>query len=95
MGAPAGVDTSTVPLSRVVDPADYVPSGAGDRAGLGGSRPGVATATMDTVARDSGDTGYAISGGRRQCPGQCSGASGGACGADGRAVLEAGSFDAG
>ncbi|GDX92814.1 MAG: hypothetical protein ACK5TG_07000 [Planctomyces sp.] len=57
--APAGVDTSTVPLSRVVDPADYVPSGAGDRAGLGGSRPGVATATMDTVARDSGDTGYA------------------------------------
>lgn len=53
--APLGFDTATVPLSRVVDPNQYTPSGQGDRAGLAlaGQRP---TATMDAVARDSADT---------------------------------------
>jgi hypothetical protein len=55
--APLGLDTSAVPLSRVVDPSQYTPSGLGDRAGLAaGDRS--ATATMDMVARDAGD-GYA------------------------------------
>lgn len=53
--APLGIDTSGVPLSRVVDPSQYTPSGMGDRAGLStGSRAG--TATMDAVARDAGDS---------------------------------------
>lgn len=55
-----GMDTSAVPLSRVVDPSQYTPSGMGDRAGLmaAGTRP--ATATMDAVARDAGgDASYA------------------------------------
>jgi len=57
--APAEVDTSAVPLSRVVDPADYVPSGSGDRAGMGSVRSGSAVATMDAVARDAGEAAYA------------------------------------
>ena len=55
--APLGVDTSEVPLSRVVDPSEFVQSGMGDRAGLGGSRTGAAT--MDAVARDATDSSYA------------------------------------
>ena len=55
--APLGFDTSSVPLSRVVDPSQFTPSGMGDRAGMPtGER--TATATMDMVARDAGD-GYA------------------------------------
>lgn len=55
--APLGYDTSNVPLSRVVDPSQYTASGMNDRAGMStGDRS--ATATMDMVARDSGD-GYA------------------------------------
>ena len=55
--APLGYDTSSVPLSRVVDPSQFTPSGMGDRAGMpSGDRAG--TATMDMVARDAGD-GYA------------------------------------
>lgn len=53
--APLGVDTSAVPLSRVVDPSEFVQSGSGDRAGLAGGR--TAAATMDTVARDASDGG--------------------------------------
>jgi uncharacterized protein involved in tellurium resistance len=54
---PLGIDTSAVPLSRVVDPSQYTPSGMGDRAGLMvGDRAGAAT--MDMVARDAGE-GYA------------------------------------
>lgn len=55
--APLGVDTSEVALSRVVDPSEYVQSGQGDRAGLGGARSGAAT--MDAVARDAADSSYA------------------------------------
>ena len=56
--APLGVDTSAMPLSRVVDPAEYAASGTGDRAGLAtAGRPGVAT--MDAVARDAGESSYA------------------------------------
>ncbi len=55
--APLGVDTSSVPLSRVVDPSEFVQSGMGDRAGLGGARTGAAT--MDAVARDASDSSYA------------------------------------
>ena len=52
--APLGFDTSNVPLSRVVDPSQFTPSGMGERAGTPGSdRAG--TATMDMVARDVGD----------------------------------------
>ena len=55
--APLGFDTSNVPLSRVVDPSQFTPSGMGDRAGMPtGERAG--TATMDMVARDAGE-GYA------------------------------------
>lgn len=53
--APLGIDTSSVPLSRVVDPSQFTPSGMGDRAGFSsGERSAVAT--MDTVARDSGES---------------------------------------
>lgn len=53
--APLGIDTSSVPLSRVVDPSQFTASGMGDRAGMGGGeRSG--TATMDMVARDAGDS---------------------------------------
>jgi len=52
--APLGIDTSTVPLSRVVDPSQYTPSGMGDRAGMGAGERSAA-ATMDMVARDAGD----------------------------------------
>ena len=53
--APLGFDTSTVPLSRVVDPSQFTPSGMGDRAGIpAGERVG--TATMDMVARDAGES---------------------------------------
>ena len=52
--APLGIDTSSVPLSRVVDPSQYMPSGMGDRAGMpSGDRS--AAATMDMVARDAGE----------------------------------------
>jgi hypothetical protein len=56
--APLGIDTSGVPLSRVVDPSQFTPSGMGDRAGLSvaGDRSSAATATMGTVARDSGES---------------------------------------
>ena len=56
--APLGIDTSGVPLSRVVDPSQYTPSGMGDRAGLSvaGERSSAATATMGTVARDSSES---------------------------------------
>lgn len=53
--APLGVDTSAVPLSRVVDPSEFVQSGMGDRAGQPGGRS--AAATMDAVARDASDGG--------------------------------------
>ncbi len=53
--APLGIDTSTVPLSRVVDPSQFTPSGMGERAGFPSGDRG-ATATMDMVARDSGDS---------------------------------------
>jgi hypothetical protein len=52
--APLGIDTSAVPLSRVVDPSQFTPSGMGDRAGFG-SGERTAVATMDTVARDAGE----------------------------------------
>lgn len=53
--APLGFDTSHVPLSRVVDPSQFTPSGMGDRAGMAaGDRS--AAATMDMVARDAGET---------------------------------------
>ena len=55
--APLGIDTSTIPLSRVVDPSQFTPSGMGDRAGVpGGAGERTATATMDMVARDSGES---------------------------------------
>jgi hypothetical protein len=40
-----------------VDPSEYVQSGMGDRAGLGGAKTGAAT--MDAVARDATDGAYA------------------------------------
>jgi hypothetical protein len=44
----------THPLSRVVDPSQFTPSGMGERAGMpSGDR--TATATMDMVARDNGE----------------------------------------
>lgn len=56
--APLGMDTSEMPLSRVIDPSQYAASGTGDRAGLASAaRP--AAATMDAVARDAGDSAYA------------------------------------
>lgn len=52
--APLGIDTSSVPLSRVVDPSQFTASGMGDRAGMAaGERAG--TATMATVAREAGE----------------------------------------
>jgi len=57
--APLGIDTSAIPLSRVVDPSQFTPSGMGDRAGLptgAGTGDRTATATMDMVARDSGES---------------------------------------
>lgn len=55
---PLAVDTSDLPLSPVMDPAEFVPAGEGDRAGLpGADQPGAETMSM--VARDSGDGNYA------------------------------------
>lgn len=56
--APLGIDTSGIPLTRVVDPSQFTPAGAGDRAGLAaavGDRTGGGVATMDMVARDLND----------------------------------------
>jgi hypothetical protein len=56
--APLGMDTSEMPLSRVMDPSQYAASGTGDRAGLAAAaRPGAAT--MDAVARDAGEATHA------------------------------------
>jgi hypothetical protein len=55
--APLGVDTSAVPLSRVVDPSEFVQSGMGDRAGQTSGRS--TAVTMDAVARDATDGSYA------------------------------------
>ncbi|MCA9062277.1 MAG: hypothetical protein KDA96_04440 [Planctomycetaceae bacterium] len=50
----SGFDTAHIPLSAVVDPSEYTPSGMGPRAGLeSGDRE--AAATMGMVARDSGE----------------------------------------
>ena len=52
-----GIDTSTIPLSRVVDPSQFTPSGMGDRVGLAtAAADRTGTATMDMVARDSGES---------------------------------------
>jgi hypothetical protein len=53
--APLGIDTSVIPLSRVVDPSQFTPSGMGERAGIPGGDK-AATATMDMVARDSSES---------------------------------------
>ncbi len=55
---PLMVNTSDLPLSAVMDPAGFIPSGEGDRAGLPGSGQAGA-GTMGMVARDSGDASYA------------------------------------
>lgn len=52
--APLGIDTSHIPLSTVVDPAQYLAPGQGTRAGVGaGDRQSAPTMTM--AARESGD----------------------------------------
>lgn len=51
--APLILDSATTPLTAVQDPADFVPSGQGDRAGLGGSSSEVET--MAAAAREGGD----------------------------------------
>ncbi len=52
--APLIVDTATTPLTAVVDPAEFVPSGQGDRAGLPSAAEN-APETLTAAARESGD----------------------------------------
>ena len=51
--APLMVDSTTTPLTAVVDPAEFVPGGRGDRAGVGSQ--GSDVETMAAAARDSSD----------------------------------------
>jgi hypothetical protein len=51
--APLTIDTSNTPLSAVVDPAEFVPSGEGDRAGMPGQ--GSEVGTMAGAPRESGE----------------------------------------
>ena len=50
--APLIIDTATTPLKAVMDPAEFVPSGQGERAGLGGS--GSEVETIAGAAREGG-----------------------------------------
>lgn len=53
--APIGFDTSRIPLSAVVDPAQFTPAGMGNRAGVAtAERPGAPV--MGMAARDSSDS---------------------------------------
>ncbi len=51
--APLIVDTANTPLTAVMDPAEYVPSGQGDRAGMGNA--GSEVETLVGAARESGE----------------------------------------
>ncbi|MBL8816649.1 MAG: hypothetical protein JNL58_11515 [Planctomyces sp.] len=50
-----GIDTARVPLTAVVDPSQFVPSGQGPRAGMVGAAERPAAATMAVAARESSD----------------------------------------
>lgn len=66
--APLVVDTATTPLRAVMDPADFVPSGRGDRAGQGNLSGD--SETMAAAARDSGDYAPFRSGAGSPAPGE-------------------------
>jgi len=51
--APLVFDTAKTPLTTVLDPAEFVPSGEGDRAGVGGM--GHEVETLAGAAREGGD----------------------------------------
>ena len=51
--APMIVDTATTPLTAIMDPAEFISSGQGDRAGAGAT--GSEAETMVAAARDSAD----------------------------------------
>jgi hypothetical protein len=51
--APLIVDTATTPLTAVMDPAEFVPSGQGDRAGI--EAAGSEIETLAGAARESGE----------------------------------------
>ena len=65
--APLIVD-STTPLTAVMDPADFVPSGQGDRAGMGAS--GSEVETMAAAARENGDYSPFRAGAASPAPGE-------------------------
>ncbi len=63
------IDTTNIPLSMVMDPADFVPSGQGDRAGLAAGQGGDA-ATMSAAARESSEYAPFRSGAAAPAPGE-------------------------
>jgi hypothetical protein len=54
--APLSVDTAGLPLSRVVDPSQFTPSGNGNRAGMESRADRGGVVTMGAVARDADDS---------------------------------------
>ncbi len=66
--APLIVDSATTPLTAVMDPAEYVPSGEGDRAGM--SNSGSELETMAGAAREGGDYSPFRSGAAAPAPGE-------------------------
>lgn len=50
-----GIDTARVPLTAVVDPSQFVPSGQGPRAGMVAAGERAPAATMAVAARESGE----------------------------------------
>ncbi|MEZ6059921.1 MAG: hypothetical protein R3C19_06140 [Planctomycetaceae bacterium] len=67
--APLAIDTADMPLSTVVDPANYLRSGQGDRAGLP-SDPGSQVPTMSAAARESAEYAPFRSGAAAPAPGE-------------------------
>ena len=66
--APLIIDSDTTPLTPVVDPSEFVASGHGDRAGMGGI--GSDVETMAAAARESGDYSPFRAGAASAAPGE-------------------------
>lgn len=66
--APLIVDSATTPLTAVVDPSEFVPSGQGERAGMGAA--GSDVETMAAAARENSDYSPFRSGAAAPAPGE-------------------------
>lgn len=66
--APLIVDSATTPLTAVMDPAEFVPSGEGDRAGMGAATS--EAETMAGAARENSDYSPFRSGAAAPAPGE-------------------------